>query len=166
VTIPALIAAILLMMGGSHTPRCKHTRRAAFAAPLILDALAAYPTTLDVGINDGPVTYRDLGEEGDALLVAAVMARESGFKRDVVGHHGEGGLMQIKPDGMALRFCRGLDLHKPRDNVRCGVRLLHAAHDKCGGGPERWLRSYNSPWNCGASEYTAKVLATLRRALP
>ena len=101
--------------------------------------------------------------EGELLIAGAVQMKEAGFQQRARGAAGEVGLMQIHPRGMAKILCRDLNVRLSRENVRCGVRILRWARDKCGGPPERWLGLYNGRRRCGRSEYAARVLRIAER---
>ena len=144
-----LIAALILMLGlqSAHVPR-RYAQRAEDLAPLIRAALV--------------VEMSDL----DPLLVGAMITKESGQRPEVFGKAGEVGYSQVKPDGMAKLLCRDLDIHKPADNIRCGVRILTFARKRCGGEPSRWLGVYKGWRTCGSTGYSRRVLGIMERARP
>ena len=69
----------------------------------------------------------------DPVLGGAVAAHESAYRQDAVGKRGELGVMQVKPDGRATRWCKAelKSLHLLRSNVRCGLKLLRHAMRVC-----------------------------------
>lgn len=111
-----------------------------------------------------PVVARETPPDVDPLLVAAVIVRESTINPWAKGARGEIGLMQIHPAGMALHLCRDLlgKLWNPAFNIRCGIRILRRARERCPGPPLDWLGAYNGR-RCGPSPYAEKVLGLLAR---
>lgn len=104
-------------------------------------------------------------EEGvSPLLLSAVIAKESSFRPRARGKAGEVGLSQLKPDGLAMYYCKGLRAHRLLDNIRCGARLLALAKERCGGCPRRWLSAYNGR-KCGESIYSRRVMRLYDRGL-
>lgn len=126
-----------------HTATCRHVRLAERYAPIIVQESERY------GI--------------DPVAVAALISHESGFRSRAVGAHGEIGLMQVKPDGHAVRLCpREVQrLRNPRLNIRCGVRILSYMVKRCGGSMSRALTAYNNGGGCWEGGYTRRVLARL-----
>jgi soluble lytic murein transglycosylase len=146
-TTKILVIVILQLMGLKvpHDPACRHTRRAQAVAPVVL---------------------RQAADKVDPVLVSAVIMSESSFRHDVTGAHGEVGLMQIKPDGMAMKLCRDLlpRLRDPDVNVACGIRLLASARDTCGPNPLRFLSVYNGTQNCVETPYSRRIVARVAKA--
>lgn len=98
----------------------------------------------------------------DPALMAAVAFRESGLRQSARGAHGEVGLMQIHPRGLATLLCQGLAVRTVRGNLACGARILAHVRARCGGSPDRWLSAYSGR-ACGPSSYSARILATFRK---
>jgi soluble lytic murein transglycosylase-like protein len=91
-------------------------------------------------------------------LVARIAAHESSYRQDARGARGEVGVMQINPVGRAVQWCRGElgALADLRANVRCGVRLLRVALDRCGGDWGKAATQYNGG-ACVGSRYGRRV---------
>lgn len=64
-----------------------------------------------------------------ALLLVAMVFRESSFRTGLVGTRGEVGLMQVGED--VARFCN-CDLTTPAGQVMCGACGLRHGIDRCG----------------------------------
>lgn len=101
-------------------------------------------------------------------LVAAVAGKESSWRWEwkgavIEGQAGDLGYMQVTP-ATAAELCPGLDMRRPVDNIRCGLRRLGTARAACGGEPANWLGHYNRGNGCGQSDYADRVLAIMARA--
>ena len=102
-------------------------------------------------------------------LLAAVAGKESSWRWEwkgaiIEGQAGDLGYMQVTPE-TAAELCPGLDMRRPVDNIRCGLRKLAAVERECGGPPANWLGRYNGQ-KCGPSCYADRVLAIVARAEP
>lgn len=64
----------------------------------------------------------------DPVLVQSVIAVESKFKSDVVGSHGEVGLMQLRPEYSKVGRS---ELFKPHVNIKQGVEFLATVKKYC-----------------------------------
>jgi Transglycosylase SLT domain len=78
----------------------------------------------------------------DSLLVAAVVAAESGFVSTAVSPQGAIGLMQVMPE-TGKRYGVG-DLTDPAANLEAGSRYLRGLLDDYGGDLELALAAYNA----------------------
>lgn len=98
------------------------------------------------------------------LLVIAVAARESAYRQDVIGQHGELGALQVNPLGRATQWCTAdlKRLHVPRVNIKCGVILLRKALAICQGNEAHALNQYNGG-RCESSRYAKRVMQLLER---
>lgn len=112
-------------------------------------------------VEAAPVILTESAGRVNALVVGAVIARESNFDPNALGRRGEVGLMQVKPDAAALLYCADLlpVLWEPWANVRCGVRLLTRALRRCTH-LAFGLSHYNGQ-ACKRSAYSEKVMALL-----
>jgi hypothetical protein len=139
-TLPALIAAMLEIAGSDCHRPCQ--ARARVLAPVIMAEAGGL----------------------DPLLLAAISFKESSYRLDVVGRHGDLGPWQVRPLGMAAHLCRDLmaTLVQPVSNLRCAIRILRYAAKRCGGGVEAMLSAYNGR-RCGPSGYARRVLALMAR---
>jgi soluble lytic murein transglycosylase-like protein len=104
------------------------------------------------------------------VLVASVIARESGCRMDRVGAHGELGAGQIIPGGAAAtskilgkRFTRkqlkNLDI-----NIYVTARYIAWNMAVCKDNPRLALTGYSHRTTCHPSLYARKVLRTVGRA--
>lgn len=144
----AIVAAILAMIGSRATVYRERAAAFAFHAER---AIAAEES------------------KRDPALLSAVAGRESAWRwtrggKILTGKAGEIGFMQIHPKGRALAACTDLDIYKPVENIRCGLRLLALAEHDCGGAPANWLGGYQGQKHCGPSDYSARVLAWYEKA--
>jgi len=141
-----LVRALVAMLGfaSGQTP-ARYAALAELAAPLVEEAVRL--------------------EGGDSLVLGAVLVKESSLRPHVFGKHGEVGLGQIKPDGLAAIECRDLDIHQSADNVRCAARLLARAKATCGEAAVKvYLSLYSGRRRCRASGYSMRIMAILERA--
>src|SRR5689334_17917274 len=86
----------------------------------------------------------------DPLLVFSVIRVESRFSTNKLGHHGEIGLMQLKPStarwiadktGLAWRGRRSL--FDPTTNIRLGTAYLSLLRDEFKASARLYLTAYN-----------------------
>ncbi len=148
----AILAAILAMLGPRHWgPQSAYHQRASAYSFAAEKAIALEHTKLDHEIIEA-----NAGNESSWMWT-----RHGAVIR---GAAGEVGWHQIKPDGRALALCTDLDVFRPVDNVRCGIRLLDEARRRCGGAPENWLSGYRG--GCGPSDYSRRILALVAKARP
>ncbi len=134
-------------------------------AALILALLGASPRAEATANRLAPM-FESAARMGrmDPRLVVAVAFHESSLRDRKRGAAGEIGIMQIKPGGQARYRCRGMAWRtSTRDNIRCGVRILSYARQRCSGPPVRWLGIYNGIRRCGPSLYAQRVLRHTRR---
>jgi soluble lytic murein transglycosylase len=115
-------------------------------APAIADAILA--SSRDRRINP--------------LLVAAIIQTESSFRPDVVGLHGEIGLMQLKPASAewiarhaAIPWAGPETLKDPATNIRIGSAYLSMLRDRFGTEGDLYLAAYNM----GAARLSRKLAA-------
>lgn len=88
----------------------------------------------------------------DPVFVMAVIKTESRFNPEVIGGHGEIGLMQIKPDTaewiarkFGIPFNGAETLLNPQQNIRIGVAYMNMLRDKF----DKKAGSYVSAYNMG-----------------
>ena len=86
----------------------------------------------------------------DPLLLLAVIENESRFNPNIIGSHGEIGLMQIKPDTAEwiakkerIRWKGGESLYDPLVNIRIGAGYLAMLRSKFGFDKNLYLAAYN-----------------------
>jgi|GEM_PF-4135774 len=147
-TTTALVLAILRLQG-LHAPGPAEVRARLLAATIAVEA-ARY----------------DL----DPLLLVAVAAHESMFRRDAVGALGELGIFQIKRNTLATRGFDHLSdagLMQPRINVHLGARHLAHVRRLCGNAPPiAWLSVYAGFRRCRPSPYSRAILRLLSESTP
>ena len=147
-TTAALILAILRLQG-LHAPGPAEVRARLLAATINVEA-ARY----------------DL----DPLLLVAVAAHESMFRRDAVGALGELGYYQIKRNTIATRGFDHLSdagLMQPRINVHLGARHLAHVRRLCGNAPPiAWLSVYSGRSKCRPSPYSRAILRLMADVRP
>lgn len=144
-TIPELVASMVLMAGPQHPNVQKYVEyRARVLAPVILAEHAEF----------------------DPIIIAAQAWKESSFRLNVEGSHGDVGPWQVRREGLARYLCRDLlpDLKDRTINLRCAVRLLRRAISACGPDPAHFLGKYNGKTECGPGKYSKRVLAIAARA--
>lgn len=78
----------------------------------------------------------------DPCLVVAVMAQESGYRRNAISPKGASGYMQLMPD--TARRLGVSDIFDPRQNVHAGTRYLRMLLERFGGSLELALAGYNA----------------------
>lgn len=78
----------------------------------------------------------------DHMLIAVIISGESSWSPDVVGGHGEIGLMQV----MGRCAADGCELKTPQGQIDCGCQCLRNWIDRCGGDYDmaRGLNGYGS----------------------
>jgi soluble lytic murein transglycosylase len=86
----------------------------------------------------------------DPLLLLAVIENESRFNPEVIGTHGEIGLMQLKPDTAEwiakkshIRWNGPESLRDPAANIRLGAAYLSMLRSKFGFDKDLYLGAYN-----------------------
>ncbi len=102
-------------------------------------------------------------------LALAVAETESGFRCDVVGKHGEIGIMQIKQTtAFTMGFAGGKEaLFDCETNIWYGVLYLQRNHEKCGGVDHCTISRYNRGMNSRSlpiTAYTQKVKKAMKKA--
>jgi len=125
----------------------------------VLELFSPYRASILAHGNDLIAESRRAGI--DPVVTAAIISRESAWNASALGKLGEIGLMQVKPDGDAARLCQELldDLWTPATNLRCGLRLLRSAFQRCTYLPFA-LSRYNGS-TCKRTAYSAKVMSLL-----
>lgn len=107
--------------------------------------------------------------ELDPLLLVSIAFRESSFRPDVVagatrGLHGEVGMMQVHPRGVALRHGPPECRHR-QDDPACAARTAagYLAHLRttCPGSVWRWVAAYGMR-RCPSEETARRDPATIR----
>ena len=105
-------------------------------------------------------------------LVKAVIGAEGSFNPHAVSPAGAVGLMQVMPSTAHRVGVRPEHLHRPRDNILAGVRLLAVLLRHYQGDVISTLVAYNAgprrmlaplPSNGETPRYVCRVLASLRR---
>ena len=86
----------------------------------------------------------------DPLFVMAVIQTESKFNPEIIGSHGEIGLMQIKPDTAAwivekykLDITNEINLKDPKVNIQIGTAYLSYLRTSFPKKPTRYIAAYN-----------------------
>lgn len=84
----------------------------------------------------------------DPMFLMAVIMTESSFNPDVVGGHGELGLMQIMPKSgpwlaKRLKIKGTINLKDPKTNIRLGAYYLGKLRHKFEGIGNRYMAAYN-----------------------
>ena len=86
----------------------------------------------------------------DPLLVLAVMRQESHYRPDAMGHHGEIGLMQIKPETarwiasrVGIRWTDDSTLFDPQFNIRIGAAYISFLRGRFENRGKHYLAAYN-----------------------
>ena len=82
----------------------------------------------------------------DPILVVAIIANESGFRRNAVSAAGAKGLMQLTPE--TGQWMGAADLHDPAENIEAGVRYLHYLSERFNGDLAKQLAAYNAGEGC------------------
>lgn len=82
----------------------------------------------------------------DPILVVAIIANESGFRRNAVSAAGARGLMQLTPE--TGQWMGAADLHDPAENIGAGVRYLHYLSERFNGDLAKQLAAYNAGEGC------------------
>lgn len=139
-TAAALVMAVLQSAGSSSPALAKRVRS---IAPVILSESRT--------------------QKVSPLVIAVLIFKESAFTVHARGARGEVGLMQLHPRGWASTLCRDLqDRWDPRNNIRCGVRIVAWALARCGS-VSGALSLYNGS-SCRSSVYSRRVMAAVERA--
>ena len=103
------------------------------------------------GLMLGPAAYKEYEEHIRAAaakyslseeLLQAVMAVESGYRRDAVSVKGAQGLMQLMPDTASDMYVR--DVWSPKENIEGGARYLRILANQYDGNLEKTLAAYNA----------------------
>ena len=136
--MPELIAAILSLFIGTHTPNCPHTKRAKVLAH------AAAKTS-------------------QPMLVAALCFVESSGRADAVSSKGAIGLCQIMPDTQAANGFTRKQLFDPEISATLASRWLAIKERECKGDIAGALSRYSGLHDCKSSAYSRRVLKTKRR---
>ena len=119
-----------------------------------LYVMAAVQASLPAAFHDRALEIaRAVIEEGnqhnmDPFFLLAVMKTESKFDLDVIGTHGEIGLMQILPGTAAwlapqAGLAQNFDLHDPATNIRLGATYIAQLRKKFSNQPQRYVGAYN-----------------------
>jgi soluble lytic murein transglycosylase-like protein len=102
----------------------------------------------------------------------AVIFKESGFRVNALGGHGEIGLMQVKPSTareMGFRGSRAA-LYDPENNIKYGMKYLSKAKQKSDGTLCGWILKYNAGlyakrMNKTSARYCRSVKASMAKGI-
>ncbi|MDD5305952.1 MAG: transglycosylase SLT domain-containing protein [Deltaproteobacteria bacterium] len=96
--------------------------------------------------------------EIDPFLVVAIIFRESSFRAEVKGKHGEVGLMQVMPLGTLTRTITKDSSTDVRANIRAGIGHLRYWQAECGSDMLTWVSAYNAG-KCIKTGYGRRIIS-------